>query len=308
LTQLIPNPYYPLVQKGLIKAGPLAQPQIQAGQLLRPFPQFDTLFDEGDPIGHSSYHSFQAQFKQRFAKGLTTVAYTVSKGITDSEARLDSGGNSSGALNNYNRRMQRALASYDVPQRLVVSYSYELPFGKSQRLLKQLGPLDRIVSGWQLSGIYTAQSGLPIAVSAGTNLTGNYNSVTDVYGTFVSNAVPNENGTNPSLQGSAKAKLNQWFCTSCFSQPAAYTYGTSGRNLPNVRAQGTNNFDISLFKNNKFGHDDRFNLQIRGEFFNALNHVRFGSPGSAFGNATFGVVSSQGNNPRQIQLAMRFTY
>jgi hypothetical protein len=159
-----------------------------------------------------------------------------------------------------------------------------------------------------VSGIYTAQSGIPISVSASTNLTGNYNAVTDVYGTFVSNAIPNENGKDPNLPGAAKDKLNQWFCTACFSQPAAFTYGTAGRNLPNVRAHGINNFDVSLFKNNRFGADGRYNLQFRGEFFNALNHVRFSAPGGTFGNATFGVVSGQANNPRQIQLAMRFSF
>src|SRR5438128_9362196 len=94
----------------------------------------------------------------------------------------------------------------------------------------------------------------------------------------------------------------------CFSQPAPYTYGTASRMLPDVRADGTNNIDFSFFKNNRFGHDGRFNLQFRSEFFNLANHVRFGAPGATFGNATFGVVSSQANNPRQIQLALRLLF
>src|SRR5262249_6573214 len=105
-----------------------------------------------------------------------------------------------------------------------------------------------------------------------------------------------------------KAKLNQWFCTSCFTQPAAYTYGTAGRNLPNVRSHGTNNFDLSVFKTNRFGENGRYRVQLRGEVFNALNHVRLSAPGSTFGNATFGVVSGQSNNPRQVQLALRFDF
>ncbi|HXB72970.1 MAG TPA: hypothetical protein VNY05_32335 [Candidatus Acidoferrales bacterium] len=308
LSQLVANPFYPLVQQGLIQIGPLTQPQIQYGQLLRPYPQFDTLFNEGDPLGHSSYHSFQLQYKQRFAGGLVTVAYTVSKAIDNSEARLDSGGNSSGMMDNNNRRLARALASYDIPQRLVVSYTYPLPFGKGQHLLTNLGPFDKVVSGWQVNGIYTAQSGIPLAITAGTNLTGNFNSVTDVYGTFVSNAQPNENGQNPKIGGPADTRLNKWFEVGDFSQPPAFTYGTVARNLPNVRADGTNNFDISFFKNTRFGHEARFNAQLRAEFFNALNHVRFGTPGSTFGNATFGVVSSQGNSARQAQLAFRLQF
>jgi hypothetical protein len=308
LSQLVPNPYYPLVQAGLIQVGPLSQPQIQYGQLLRPYPQFDTLFDEGDPWGHSTYHSLQIQYKQRLGRSLFTVAYTNSKAIDNSEARLDSGGNSSGMMDNYARHLAKALASYDVAQRLVFSYSYELPFGRGQRWLSSSGPFRAVLGGWRVNGIYTAQSGLPLSPTAGTNLTGNFNAVTDVYGTFVSNAQPNENGQNPVLSGDSHSRLNQWFNTADFSQPAAYTYGNSGRNLPNVRGDHTNSFDMSLFRNITFGHDGRFSVQMRAEFFNALNHVQFGNPGLSFGNATFGVISSQGNSPRAGQLALRFQF
>jgi len=305
LQQLVPNPFASVVQ-----SGPLAQPLVQRAQLLRPYPQFQTLFAEGEPAGHSNYHSFQLQFKQRFSTSLITVAYTISKAIGNTEARLDTGGNSTNAafVDTYNRRLNRSLSAYDVPQRLVVSYTLELPFGKGRRLLNNAGPAGWLVSGWQVNGIYTAQSGIPIGVAAATNLTGNLNAVTDVYGTFVSNAVPNNNGQSAKLSGSPKDRLNQWFTTSVFSQPAPYTYGTAPRMLPDVRADGTNNIDFSFFKNNRFGHDGRFNLQFRSEFFNLANHVRFGAPGATFGNATLGVVSSQANNPRQIQLALRLLF
>jgi hypothetical protein len=75
-----------------------------------------------------------------------------------------------------------------------------------------------------------------------------------------------------------------------------------------VRAHGSNNLDFSLFKNNPFGKSERFNLQFRAEFFNVTNHVQFGVPATTFGNATFGVISSQGNNPRQIQLALKLQF
>jgi hypothetical protein len=308
LSQLVANPYYPLVQSGLITVGALAQPQIQYGQLLRPFPQFDTVFDEGDPWGHSSYHALQMQYKQRLAGGLFTVAYTNSKALGNTEARLDSGGNSSGIMDNNNRKLAKALASYDVPQRLVISYTYPLPFGKGQHWLNASGPASAIVGGWQVNGIYTGQTGLPIAPTSSTNLAGNFNAVTDVYGSFVSNAQPSCNGQNPGINGSSYSRLNQWFNTADFSQPAAYTYGTCGRNLPNVRADHTNSFDMSVFRNFKFGHAERFTVQVRAEFFNALNHVQFASPGATFGNATFGVVSGQGNSPRQGQLAARLQF
>jgi hypothetical protein len=305
LNDLVPNPFF-----GVVQSGALAQRTVQRAQLLRPYPQFTTLFNEGDAIGHSSYHSLQVQYKQRFGAALVTVAYTASKAIGDTEARLDTGGNSTNAgfLNIYNRRQNRALSAYDVPQRLAVSYAWELPFGKGRRLLTNLGPLNRVVSGWQLNGIYSAQSGRPIGVATNTNLTGNFTQITDVYGTFVSNAVPNNNGKSAKLDGPPVDRLNRWFDISTFSQPAAFTYGTSARTLPDVRSHGLNNLDFSLFKNNPFGKGERFNLQFRAEFFNVANHVQFGFPAIAFGNATFGVISSQGNNPRQIQLALKLQF
>ena len=77
-------------------------------------------------------------------------------------------------LNNNDRSLDRALNLFDNPQRLVVSYSIDLPFGPGQRYLRNLGAAGRLVSGWQVSGIYTAQSGTPLGLDAITNLTGSF--------------------------------------------------------------------------------------------------------------------------------------
>lgn len=308
LQELVPNPFY-----GVVNVGPLAQPTVQRGQLLRPFPQFQTLYVEGMPLGHSSYHSFQLQFNKRFGASIIGVAYTLSKAIGNTESRSDwleggAQGTSMGFLNNNNRRLDRSLAVGDVPHRLVVSFSLDVPFGKGRRLLNNLGPVDRLVAGWQVTGVYTAQSGTPVAVGSFTNLTGAYNDVTDVYGSYSSNARPNNNGQSAKLSGSAQSRLNEWFETSVFSQATPFTFGTAPRTLPDVRWHGTNNLDFGLFKNNKFGADGRFNLQFRAEFFNVANHVRFGVAGIRSDDPTFGVVSSQANIPRQIQLALKFLF
>lgn len=85
-------------------------------------------------------------------------------------------------------------------------------------------------------------------------------------------------------------------------------YGTSPRTLPDVRWDGTNNLDFGLFKNNKFGRDGRFDLQFRNGFFNIANHPRFGIAGMFIGNSSFAVISSQANNPRQVQLALKLLF
>ncbi|MCW5977049.1 MAG: carboxypeptidase regulatory-like domain-containing protein [Bryobacteraceae bacterium] len=309
LQQPVPNPFY-----GLVQAGPLAQPNVQRGQLLRPFPQFQTLYVEGMPLGHSSYHSFQLQFNKRFGSSVVGLAYTLSKAIGNTESRSDwleggAQGTSMGFLNNNNRRLDRALAIADVPHRLVASFSLDLPFGRGRRLLSGAGPVDRLVSGWQLTGVYTAQSGTPVAVGSNTNLTGAFNDVTDVYGSYSSNARPDNNGQSAKLSGSAHDRLNRWFDTSVFSTPPAFAFGTAPRTLPDARWHGTNNLDFGLFKNNRFGTDGRYNVQFRAEAFNAFNRVRFGVAGIRHDDAAnFGVIGSQGNIPRQLQLALKFLF
>jgi hypothetical protein len=298
LQELVPNPFL-----GYVPTGTLAQPTVQRGQLLRPFPQFTSLTLEGYPIGHSIYHSFQMQFNKRISTSLIGVAYTVSKGIGNTESRsdwLESGAQNASMrfLNNNNRSLDRSLNLFDNPQRLVISYTIDLPFGPNQRFLKNVGTAGRLVSGWQLSGIYTAQSGTPIGLDAVTNLTGS----------FGGGSRPNNNGTSARLTGSPSDRINRWFDTSVFSQPPAFTYGTTGRVLPDTRHHGINNLDLGVFKNNKFGNEGRFNIQFRGEMFNVANHVRFGYAGLSFGTPQFGVISSQGNTPRQIQLALKFLY
>jgi hypothetical protein len=247
--------------------------------------------------------------------GISTMsaAYTFSKSIGNTESRSDwleggAQGTSMGFLNNNNRRLDRSLAAADVPQRLVIAYSVELPFGANSRYLKGLGPANLLVSGWQLSGLYTAQSGTPIAVGTSTNLSGAYNDVTDVYGSYSSNSRPDNIGKSAKLEGSPTSRLNGWFDTTVFKQPAPYTFGSAPRTLPDARWHGTNNIDLGVFKNNRFGNDGRFNLQFRGELFNAANRVKFGVAGMFLGSSNFGVISSQANQPRQIQLAMKFIF
>ena len=307
LQQMVANPY-----ASVVTSGPLSLPTIQAGQLLRPYPQFQTLYVEGDPLGHSSYHSLQAQFKKRFSASVVAVGYTAAKCLGDTESRTDwleggSQGTSMGFTDAYNRRLDRSLCAEDVSQRMTVNYSLDVPFGKGHHLLSNLGPANRLVDGWQVSGLYTAQSGTPVGVGTQTNLTGNYNAVTDVYGSYDANSRPNVSG-NPAISGSAESRLNEYFNTSMFSQPAPYTYGTAPRMFGNIRWPGMNNLDLGVFKNNKFGHDDRFNLQFRAELFNSMNHVQFGAADMYIGDPTFGVISSQKNNPRQIQLALKLIY
>ena len=111
------------------------------------------------------------------------------------------------------------------------------------------------------------------------------------------------------LPGSAQSRLNRWFNTSCFSVPAAFTFGNESRTDPDLRGHGIANFNFAIFK--KTPITETSNLEFRAEAFNLFNRVQFGKPDQVLNtaaNTTFGRVTTQANDPRLIQLALRFTF
>jgi hypothetical protein len=100
--------------------------------------------------------------------------------------------------------------------------------------------------------------------------------------------------------------LNGYVNPAAFSAPPAYTYGNVSRTLPDVRGPRYSNLDLSVFKT--FAITERMKLQFRAEAFNATNSPMFGLPNQAFGNANFGLITSQANKPRQVQMALRLYF
>src|SRR4029079_14453257 len=116
----------------------------------------------------------------------------------------------------YNVRASKALADIDIQQRFVMSYLYELPFGRGKKFgANASGPVNWLLGGWQFNGITTLQSGTPLSFSA-NNTAGIFNNVT----------WPNSNGKDPKLDGPVDKRLNAYFDQSVFSQPAPFTFGT----------------------------------------------------------------------------------
>jgi hypothetical protein len=292
LTQ-VPNPFF-----GIVTSGPNSSRTIAQGRLLRPYPQFDGVSFPNREAGSSTYHSFQARVERRFAAGLSVLgAYTFSKLISDISSDKDFAGDIAAPVqNSNNRRLERSLSPQDNPQRLVINAVYDLPIGRGKPLLGTAGPgLARLFTGWQIGGIFTLQSGLPLTLSTATN---NTNS-------FGGGSRPNNNGQSAKLSSSERS-LTQWFNTSVFSQPAPFTFGTTGRTLPDVREPGISNLDFSVAKNTRL--NEKFSLQFRAEFFNISNTPRFAVPGRVFGTPQFGVISGQANSPRQIQFGLKLVY
>ena len=300
LTSLVSNPLY-----GLIQNGPFSQPTVQQGLLLMPFPQYTSLPDPGGYRGNSIYHSLQVKAEKRFSDGGSLLAaYTFSKVVTDVETLttwLDSANGVSGVQNWNDFRSERALSSFDSRQRLTLSYVMDLPVGKGKRFLPDVhGIGDRLVSGWGINGISTFQMGFPLGFTATPNQLSGFN-----YG-LRPNVVA---GCDAVKSGAAQDRLNQWFNTACFTVPASYTLGNEGRSDARVRGPGINNFNFALFKRTRI--NERFNLEFRSEVFNLFNRVQFGQPNrtvTTSSTSTFGQITSQLNDPRLIQLALRLRY
>jgi hypothetical protein len=114
----------------------------------------------------------------------------------------------------------------------------------------------------------------------------------------------------PNLQGplqvAGTGNLNKYFVNpQVASIPAPYTDGNAPRVLPNARAPGTHNLTASVFKQIRLGFREGARLEIRLEAFNVLNRVQFAAPDTYVGDATFGQITAQANQPRQVQIGVK---
>jgi outer membrane receptor protein involved in Fe transport len=302
----VANPY-----DGLVTGG-LTSPTVQFAQTLLPFPQF-TDVSIAEPWDRDSvYNSFQMKVEKRFSHGASAFAsYTISKLISNTNNEINWLGDAApswGDVDAYNLKNERSLDGFDVPQRLVLGYVLDLPFGKGQKYASGLnGVASRLVGGWGIDGIITLQSGFPLNIGGGSNALCN-TGITNIGGCRVTRTGPDQE-----TSGSAVSRLNDWFNASTFTSTTALTRGNDSRTEPDLRQQGENNWDFAVFKNTRFGPDEKLGLEFRAEFFNFFNHPQFAAPNTSCcttdgTNPSFGVVSSQYNLPRLIQFGLRFTF
>lgn len=293
LLSLVPNPFY-----GLVTSGTLAQPTVQRGQLLRPWPLWQNVVSQSAGWGNSNYHSMQMRFERRFAAGASVgAAFTWSKLISDSsDGRWnDATGAFGGFRNAYCRSCERSISSYDVPRRLVLNFTYELPFGRSKLVGANWHPvIDAVLGGWQANGILTIASGMPLEITQSSNTTNSFGGTQH----------PNTTGKSADL-GSNRA-LSRWFDYSQFSVAEAYTFGQLDRTV-NIRSDFTRGMDFSLFKTSRI-YKERLRLQFRAEAFNLTNTPVFSAPNANIQAATVGQVNSQANPPRQVQLSLKLLF
>jgi Carboxypeptidase regulatory-like domain len=296
LTDDVPNPF-----RGLLPGTDFNNPTIDRHRLLRPFPQFGDLESIRND-GESIYHSGQFRAEKRFSKGYSLLAaYTWSKYIE--EVSL---------LNATDSDLERRISGEDSPHRIVMSGIFELPFGRGRRWGGGWNKyVDGLLGGWQLNGIFQWQSGRPIDMGERnvvyfgdpSKLRAQINSenadrsrkVFDISGFYFHDARVQTNGMDDPLKQREDDRIELTNNIRYFPS-----------RLPGFRGQDLHLWDLSVMK--KVRITEGLNLELRGEFLNAFNHVQFSNPETNPTNANFGRVTDQANLPRSVQIGLKLIF
>ncbi len=265
-------------------------------------PNFAGIFYVSTRI-NSWYNGMTLSLQRRFSKGLqTAVSYTFSRAIAEADSvgndRTGSGGDNTRDV--YFLKAGKALSSFSQKNVLRVNYSYDLPLGGGLK-----GISGHLLSGWQLTGIVSAQSGQPFAVAGGGNLPAALQAL-DLEGYT---RLPNADQTfqySDIIRGGPE----QYFNPLAFTLAAPYELGNVGRNT--LIGPGLAKWDAGITKNTALS--ERWRLQFRAEFFNLTNRVNFARPSSSIFGASgsrqgsAGRITSTVTTPRQIQFGLKLTF
>lgn len=326
LGALIANPFV-----GLMPANAGANfrsATIARSQLLRPFPQFGDINTTTNE-GYSWYHSLQTSVNRRFSQGYTLgFNYTWSKFMEAVEF-----------LNAADPAPVETISGSDRPHRFSASGILEMPFGKGRKFGANVNRwASYAISGWQVSGVYQFQSGVPIgfgnvfyfgnlrdiALPSGEQSVAKWFNTNGFVALRNGSTVIRDTAGNPvwvNFNDPCKTTYNAASCPGTpLANPTGFNRDGSFQPVANVRTGAAplrlgflrtdqiNNIDLSVIKKTELWENK--NLEFRAEFINAFNHVLFPGPTTGLTSAAFGqiVASNQANYARRVQLSLRFVF
>ena len=283
----------------------------QTQRLLKPFTQYGgtgQIRMNNPNFFKSDYQGISFKTERRFNRGVGYIfLYTFSRWydnapfVGENAASL---GDHDWFQNVHDFASEWSLSGNHSPHRIVFSPVYELPFGRGKQFALS-GPLNVIAGGWQISGIYTFQSGSPFGVTV-------LNGARDVKGdnaadaTLYANLVGEPNHPNRGEPALGGRRGILWTNEAGFEVPARYTLGNAGRKVPGTLGPGTPHiFNIAVSKNTQLTESLR--MQFRFETFNSFNTPEFNNPRDQVGQSGFGVVNA-GNSHREMQLGVKFYF
>jgi hypothetical protein len=266
-------------------------------------------------IDVSNYHAATFTLRKRPSHGLQfDLNYTFSRSLD----QLGGVQNNAGTFaTSFHPNLQYGPSLFDRTHVFNAIFNYDLPAGKSHRFHFNNGILDKFISGWYVSGVFRANSGLPIPVVGGDFGGGPFaNSESMIAtvdpGSLGGGAHHGVTGTNFGTGGSTNIFTNPDAAAGDFRYPNLSTDGRDGSGHP-IRGLGLWNLDSRLGKTTSF--HERYKVEISADFFNIFNHVNFFDPALNINNpANFGVISTElipanrQQGSRWIELGLRLSF
>jgi len=281
---------------------------------IRPYLGY-TAINDVQTIFNSNYNSLQVKFTKKFSgKSMIDANYTFSRGLTNAQNDY-----STAPQNTYNLAAEYGPSSYNRNDILSIDGVWELPWMKDQQSI-----VGKIVGGWEMSGLYIVNSGLPLTPTMSSSGTVNYGGLTSIYNQQTAGGVANDSAGLGLLGPSAASmrpnvvlnpndgygqvllhKRLHWFNQTAFMAPSPTSFQVGNERRGLVDGPGFNRLDVGLFRNFKVYRGTTF--QLRGEGFNVMNHTNWGTVGTTSTSSTFGQITAT-RDPRILQVAGKLSF
>jgi hypothetical protein len=247
--------------------------------------------------GTGNYNAASFKVNRRFSRGLDLIAsYTYSKSLDDTSGVRNQGNDNLYPQNSYCIPCEYGPSAFDVRNRVVVSGLYELPIGPGKLVPLDNKVLNALIGGWQMGGTFTHQTGQVVTPLVGFDNAG----LASPFGNFDR---PNQTGISPYVTGSARS-VDNWANKAAYARATPGFFGNVTRG--SFTGPGFTNLDASLHKNFAMPYNEKHQLSIRFEVFNALNHPNWTTPNVNYSSSNFGQVNAGGM--RVLQLAAKYQF
>ena len=294
LLKPVPNPYY----GQLPKSSSIGGKTVAAAQLLKPYPRFQNVAIYRHNSGTTNYNALEAKVEQRTSHGLTLLfSYTYSKLIDDASSVFSStvlsSPNTSSlvAADTFRPYLERDASSGDMTNVVALSAVYSLPAGRGHSFASH-GIANTLLGGWDLNGIMSLQSGMPVTVTQATN-----------NNSFAGFALQRPFVKGKTGLPAGERKPTRFFNTDAFIAAERFQIGNASRNP--VRGPAYRDLDLALVKH--FSLPEKAQVEFRAELFNVTNTPAFSQPNGSFGSPAFGSITSTTTDPRVAQFALRIS-
>ena len=264
-------------------------------QALRKYPQYQNIAWRGVPVGESQYHAVETVLERRFSRGLQArVAYTFSKLHNNGSENAQGSDGANATVQNPADPLEWSLSADDTPHVFLVGFTWEVPGSKSW----SSGVAKAFLAGWNLSGVLRYESGRPFNIVMANDLGG-----------FLFNGQKRPNrgaGDAVIASGDFDPNTDRYFDRAAWSDPGPLQFGNAPRRDTTVRGFPNYSEDLNIFK--AFPMGDQKKLRTELSIGNLFNRVLFCDANANWSQAAFGSVNTQCNQPRSVQLAVRFDF